>query len=59
MFCQIPYTMSSNLGLGDRLTVAKAMLEIELKTCVQFVLREHQFNYIEISRSVKYRHSLD
>ena len=47
---QIPYTLSDNLSRNDRLTIAKAMDQIEEDTCVKFVPRGLNPYYVHIAR---------
>ena len=47
---QIPYSLDSSLGRDDRLTIAKAMDQIESDTCVRFVRRGLNPYYIHIAR---------
>lgn len=46
----IPYTLSPNLNRNDRLTIAKAMEQIEQGTCVKFVPRGFSPYYVHIAR---------
>ena len=47
---QIPYVLADNLGQNDRLTIAKAMEQIEHDTCVKFVPRGLSPYYVHIGR---------
>ena len=47
---QIPYTLSDNLSKNVRLTIAKAMDQIEEDTCVKFVPRGLNPYYVHIAR---------
>jgi len=46
----IPYSLSPNLNSNDRLTIAKAMDQIEQGTCVRFVPRGFNPYYVHIAR---------
>ena len=50
---QIPYTLSDNLSKNDRLTIAKAMDQIEEDTCVKFVPRGLNPYYVHIGKGSK------
>jgi len=49
----IPYALSPNLNSKDRLTIAKAMDQIEKGTCVKFVPRGFNPYYVHIARECK------
>ena len=49
-FLQIPYVLSDDLNQNDRLTIAKAMEQIESDTCVKFVARGLSPYYVHIGR---------
>jgi len=49
----IPYVLSPNLNSKDRLTIAKAMDQIEKGTCVKFVPRGFNPYYVHIARECK------
>lgn len=46
----IPYVLSDDLNQDDRLTIAKAMEQIESDTCVKFVARGLSPYYVHIGR---------
>ena len=47
---QIPYVLSDDLTQNDRLTIAKAMDQIESDTCVKFVAAGLSPYYVHIGR---------
>ena len=45
----VPFTFSNTTDLDTRVTILKALSEIEQKTCVKFTLRDDEEDYVEFT----------
>ncbi|KAM6986727.1 high choriolytic enzyme 2 [Aplochiton taeniatus] len=49
-FVYVPYDLSPQYDDMDRITIETGMLDISSKTCVKFVTRTHQANFLDIKQ---------